>query len=189
MVTVPPPLFFTPLKSIKIVASPTLREQLKSLIFTLPSTNLKVSSFLGPNAESSLPNSSEKPLEPDHAEGGSDTDPVKLALAKAMAYKKAKQTNPSLEMVRNPLQESAEKSDEMKLEVSKLEALESKDISTGKEEVPSSLKMAFEKAKEYKKNKGVVEESDVVKGSEQNSGMVTGILLIVSCFMSNRDFR
>ncbi|KAL3537647.1 hypothetical protein ACH5RR_001013 [Cinchona calisaya] len=176
MACVPLPPLFSPLKSSNIIASPTKRVHFKSFIFTFKSKNFKVSSSSGPfNAESSTPNSSEKPLEPEAAE--SETDPVKLAFAKAKAYKKAIQTNPTPEIVQNPVQESAgidKKIEELKLQVPKSEALKKGDKDNGKEEVPLSLKLAFKKAKEYKKNKGVVEESEVVKGSEQISGMKIG---------------
>ncbi|XP_027114070.1 uncharacterized protein [Coffea arabica] len=176
MVSVPQPPFFSPLKSISISASPAQKLQYKSIILALPSKNLKVSSSIGPsNAEPLSPNSSEKPLETDQSEG--ETDPVKLAFAKAKAYKKTKQSSPTPEIVQNPVQESAgrgEKSEELKLELPKLEALKPEDKGNGKEEVPLTLKLAFEKAKEYRKNKSAVEESRVVKGSEQNSGVKIG---------------
>ncbi|XP_027163200.1 uncharacterized protein LOC113763564 [Coffea eugenioides] len=176
MVSVPQPPFFSPLKSISISASPAQKLQYKSIILALPSKNLKVSSSIGPsNAEPLSPNSSEKPLETDQSEG--ETDPVKLAFAKAKAYKKTKQSNPTPEIVQSPVQESAgrsEKSEELKLELPKLEALKPEDKGNGKEEVPLTLKLALEKAKEYRKNKSAVEESRVVKGSEQNSGIKIG---------------
>lgn len=171
MISVPQPPFFSPLKSIRVGAFPAQKLQYRSIILALPSKNLKVSSSVGPSKEESLsPNSSEKPLQTDQAE--SETDPVKLAFAKAKAYKEAKQSSPTPEIVQNPVQDSAgrdESREDLKLELPKLKALEKVEKDNVKEEVPLPLKLAFEKAKEFKKNKSALEGSQVVKGSEQSS--------------------
>uniref|UniRef100_A0A5B7A3B4 Uncharacterized protein n=1 Tax=Davidia involucrata TaxID=16924 RepID=A0A5B7A3B4_DAVIN len=125
---------------------------------------LKVSS--SSNAESSSPNSSdsqEKSLEAEPAE----TDPVKLAFAKAKAYKKAIQSNPTPKFSQIPVSESAESGNRSDGSVSEV-------TTGGNQEVPIAVKLAMEKAKEYTMNKGFVDSSNVVERSETISGLKGG---------------
>uniref|UniRef100_A0A5B7A5H8 Uncharacterized protein n=1 Tax=Davidia involucrata TaxID=16924 RepID=A0A5B7A5H8_DAVIN len=124
---------------------------------------LKVSS--SSNAESSSPNSSdsqEKSLEAEPAE----TDPVKLAFAKAKAYKKAIQSNPTPKFSQIPVSESAESGNRSDGSVSEV-------TNGGNQEVPLAVKLAMEKAKDYK-DKGVVGSSKVSEGSKTISGLKGG---------------
>lgn len=148
MASVPQPQFFSPLKPTKIGASATQNLQLKSFTFTFKFKNLRVSSSSGPfSSEFSSENSSEKALESDLSE----VDPAKLAFAKAKAYEKI-QSKPTTKSVDNPVQKSDgvdKKKDGFKTGKPKA-AIEDE----GKEEeVPISVKLAFEKAKEYRNKK------------------------------------
>ncbi|KAL2461155.1 hypothetical protein Adt_44575 [Abeliophyllum distichum] len=166
--------------------------------------NFKLSSTLGPSNPEFSPSSQENPPESPPP----DTDPVKLAFAKAKAYKKSTVSNsPAPNIVQNPVQESIT---EVKLVNRKNDWLESEEIqdetakvyennegvvgiestisrivpnpvtggkrnddseeindNNGEKEVPLAVKLALEKAKEYKKNNGVVGTGGVgVGGSE-----------------------
>ncbi|KAL0397617.1 UNVERIFIED_CONTAM: hypothetical protein Scaly_0210100 [Sesamum calycinum] len=134
-----------------------------------------------------------------------EEDPVKLAFAKAKAYKSSTQSsNPAPRIVESAIQEpyarvngsdgegSISIPDELKDgDVSKrgvesaemeendgLKADEVKDDG-GQKEVPLAVKLALEKAKEYRKNKGVVGEEDggsetltsgINRGNERSPG-------------------
>lgn len=159
--------------------------------------NFKVSSSIGPSNPESSPNSQENPSESPPP----DTDPVKLAFAKAKAYKNSVIFNsPPPNTVQESFNEVNRKndrleSDEIQDDIAKdyennkgVVGIEStisrivqnpvtgekkiddsdeiKDID-GEKEVPLAVKLALEKAKEYKKNNGVTDTSAVrVGGSE-----------------------
>ncbi|KAL7204636.1 hypothetical protein ACSBR2_017672 [Camellia fascicularis] len=158
------------------------------------------------NAESSppkpkpkpKPNSSYSPEKSSQAEPSKTHDPVKLAFAKATAYKKSNPTpNVIIVQNQNPLSLSEsdetgitnelacnemEKENEKNIEIiagsssgiaDKSEALFSVTIG-GNQEVPASVKLGMEKAKEYLKNKGVMESSKSVEESLTNSGLKGG---------------
>lgn len=107
-------------------------------------------------------NSQENPAESQPLEN----DPVKIALAKAKAYKKSvKSGAPSPEI-------SGKKADFRKIEDNEAAASNGADEGGGKE-IPSSVKLALEKAKEYKKNTGV--DNGGIGGSEKlSSGTFSG---------------
>ena len=133
-----------------------------------PSTNLNKSNSFKlssspnqSNAESSepiSPNSPETAPEPEPA----SIDPVKLAFEKAKSYKKSLQSKPVSKIEQNPV------------EVSDGSTVigngEGEGVGGGTKEVPVSVKVAMEKAKEYKMNKGVVSggksggEGDTISG-------------------------
>ncbi|KAF8398299.1 hypothetical protein HHK36_017226 [Tetracentron sinense] len=103
-----------------------------------PSTNLRTrpsripqisASLSDSNAESPLPNS----LNSSEDESGS-LDPAKVAFAKAKAYKKLIQSKPTPKQVQNPVSESSEIGNTNNGSV--------------------SVKLAMEKARKYKMNKG-----------------------------------
>ncbi|KAL2478378.1 uncharacterized protein Fot_47392 [Forsythia ovata] len=163
--------------------------------------NFKLSSSLGPSNPEISPNSQENPPESPPP----DTDPVKLAFAKAKAYKKSTiSKSPAPDTVQNPVQESFTEvnrkndrveSNEIQDETAKdsennkgvvgIESTISRIVqnpvtggkrnddsdeikdNNGEKEVPLAVKLALEKAKEYKKNNGVVGTGGVgVGGSE-----------------------
>ncbi|KAL7234546.1 hypothetical protein ACSBR1_018038 [Camellia fascicularis] len=157
------------------------------------------------NAESSppkpkpKPNSSYSPEKSSQAEPSKTHDPVKLAFAKATAYKKSNPTpNVIIVQNQNPLSLSEsdetgitnelacnemEKENEKNIEIiagsssgiaDKSEALFSEVTIGGNQEVPASVKLGMEKAKEYLKSKGVMESSKSVEESQTNSGLKGG---------------
>ncbi|CAL5330616.1 unnamed protein product [Camellia sinensis] len=169
------------------------------------------------NAESSLPkpkpNSSYSPEKSSQAEPGKTHDPVKLAFAKATAYKKSNPTpNVIIVQNQNPLSLSesdetgitnelacnemekeneknneiiagsssgiADKSEALFSECAKLDTKNDGSPSEvtigGNQEVPASVKLGMEKAKEYLKNKGVMGSSKSVEESQTNSGLKGG---------------
>ena len=122
---------------------------------------LKLSSSVNPsNAESSEPISPSSPeTTPEPVPGA--IDPVKLAFEKAKAYKKEAKSKQVSKIEQNPVEDS------------------------GTKEVPVSVKVAMERAKEYKKNKGVV-------GGGKNGGeidTVSGIILESYVFETERDLQ
>lgn len=88
-------------------------------------------------------------------------DPIKLAFSKAKAYKQSLQSNPTEVNNQNPISESAHVGSES-------------DGST--EEIPEAVKVALEKAREYKKNQGIVGgiknviERETLSGSKEEKG-------------------
>nr|GMD36625.1 uncharacterized protein LOC109155969 isoform X2 [Ipomoea batatas] len=121
---------------------------------TLKFKTLKIS----PSLESPSPISEEETPESEKV------DPVKLAFAKAKAYKKEVQTNPVPKIVPNPVPESAET--EKQGGGSEEEANVSEE-----QEVPSAAKLAFERAKEYRNNKEVTGSGTGLQGSEKKPGL------------------
>ncbi|XP_008245282.1 PREDICTED: uncharacterized protein LOC103343400 isoform X1 [Prunus mume] len=161
------PSWLSSLNTISSTTKPTL----------FPSTNLnkphplkpfKLSFSLNPpNAESSQPNSPNSAETTPEAEPG-PTDPVKLALENAKAYKKSVQMNKKLKIEKNPVKDgdgiagNGESGPD--------------GAGGGKKEVPAAVKIAMEKAKEYEKSKGIVGgdinagESDQISGLEESTG-------------------
>ncbi|KAG5539152.1 hypothetical protein RHGRI_019642 [Rhododendron griersonianum] len=101
----------------------------KSKPISLSYKTLKVSSSSSSNSEPSPPNSSNPPENASEAEAR-----IKLAFAKAKAYKESVKSNPAPKIVRNPVSEST-------------------DTGSGNggssEEVPLSVRILMEKAMEY----------------------------------------
>ncbi|KAH7864038.1 hypothetical protein Vadar_024923 [Vaccinium darrowii] len=129
--------------------------------------SLKVSSSSS-NAEPSPPNSSNPAENPSEAEP-SKSDRIKMAFAKAKAYKEAKKLNPTPKIVENPGSDYAE---------------------TGigndgsNEEVPLSVGIAMEKAKEYGIKKdvflggsGIAEKSGAFSGTRKD-GFVSEVTTV-----------
>ncbi|KAK9169836.1 hypothetical protein Syun_001976 [Stephania yunnanensis] len=83
-------------------------------------------------------------------------DPVKLAFSKANQYKKSKESQKKSK-IENPVRESAQNGvgDD---------GNGSAEMGSEDKEAPLSVKLAIEKAREYKKNKGAVGMPDVEKG-------------------------
>lgn len=118
-----------------------------------PSTNFSISHSFKPlkqpfsvnssNAESSEPVPPNSPESTPDAKLGA-VDPVKLAFEKAKAYKKEVKSKLVSEIEQNPAEDSG--------------------VGGGTREVPVSVKVAMQKAKEYNKSKGVV--SSGTKGGE-----------------------
>lgn len=84
---------------------------------------------------------------------------MKLAFAKALAYKKSKQ--PDADLIQNL--------------VSKPVGIEKGSVSSGSDgasggEIPSSVKLAMEKAREYNKNKGVISGKGDVGAKKEDPG-------------------
>ncbi|KAM4072720.1 hypothetical protein ACB094_11G160400 [Castanea mollissima] len=142
-----------------------------------PSTNLNKSNSFKPfklssstkqsNAESSestSPNSTETTPEPEPA----SVDPVKLAFEKAKSYKKSLQSKPVSKIEQNPVEVSGGSTVN--------ENGEGEGVGGGTKEVPVSVKVAMEKAKEYKMNKGIVSggksggEGDTISGLKRGNG-------------------
>ena len=126
-----------------------------------PSTNLNKSNSFKPfklssstnqsNAESSepiSPNSPETAPEPEPA----SIDPVKLAFEKAKSYKKSLQSKPVSKIEQDPVEFSGGSTVIGHGEGGG----EGEGVGGGTKEVPVSVKVAMEKANEYKMNKGVV---------------------------------
>ncbi|XP_031093129.1 uncharacterized protein LOC115997671 [Ipomoea triloba] len=107
---------------------------------------------------------SSSPISEEETPESEKVDPVKLAFAKAKAYKKEVQTNPIPKIVQNPVPESAET--EKQGGGSEEEANVSEE-----QEVPSAAKLAFERAKEYRKNKEVMGSGTGLQGSEKKPGL------------------
>uniref|UniRef100_A0A2N9ENT2 Uncharacterized protein n=1 Tax=Fagus sylvatica TaxID=28930 RepID=A0A2N9ENT2_FAGSY len=140
-----------------------------------PSTNLnkpnsfkpfKLLSSTNPsNADSSEPNSPNSPETSPEAEPAAN-DPVKIAFEKAKSYKKSLQSKSVLKSEQNPVEVSGGASNGNGVGVS----------GGGTKEVPVSVKVAMEKAKEYKVNKGVVSggKSDTISGLERGNGKHLG---------------
>ncbi|KAL0464495.1 UNVERIFIED_CONTAM: hypothetical protein Slati_0337100 [Sesamum latifolium] len=98
-----------------------------------------------------------------------EEDPVKLAFAKAKAYRSSTQSsNPAPRVVESPLQEPYATVDRSDGDASISDELEDGDVS---KEVPLAVKLALEKAKEYKKSKSLVKSEGVVSEIVQSSGV------------------
>lgn len=111
-----------------------------------------------------------------------EKDPVKLALAKAKAYKKSvKSGAPSPEIAQTPPQGPQISDDFRKIEAvgSNIDGKKGVDEGGGKD-IPSSVKLALEKAKEYKKNAGV--DNGGVGGSEILASGTVYVQLLVFFF-------
>ncbi|KAI3445107.1 hypothetical protein Pfo_001772 [Paulownia fortunei] len=152
------PPFFSSLVPIKKKTTLAFSPQPKNF---LTFKNSKISSS---NPESS-PNFQENSSESQPHE----EDPVKLAFAKAKAYTKSKQSStPTPNIVRSPIQEPyAEvggKNDDCPIS----DELKDGDVN---KEVPLAVKLALEKAKEYKKSKSLAETEGDVSKIVQNSSM------------------
>ncbi|GFY92181.1 hypothetical protein Acr_08g0005770 [Actinidia rufa] len=157
---------------------------------------LKISSLSSNNAESSSPNSSNSP---GNSSEPSKIDPVKLAFAKAKAYKEAIRSNPVPKIVQNRVPESAETGNKIDGSVSDVisnekakEYKKSKETivgnrgigekgaeflvvtnNGGNEEIPFSVRLAMEKAKEYKKTKETIAGSSGI--GAKNDGSVSDV--------------
>nr|GMD29709.1 uncharacterized protein LOC109155969 isoform X2 [Ipomoea batatas]GME16990.1 uncharacterized protein LOC109155969 isoform X2 [Ipomoea batatas] len=104
------------------------------------------------------------PISEEETPESEKVDPVKLAFAKAKAYKKEVQTNPIPKIVQNPVPESAE--------TEKQDGGSEEEANVSEEqEVPSAAKLAFERAKEYRKNKEVTGSGTGLQGSEEKPGL------------------
>ncbi|XP_011088277.1 uncharacterized protein LOC105169554 [Sesamum indicum] len=98
-----------------------------------------------------------------------EEDPVKLAFAKAKAYKSSTQSsNPAPRIVENPLLEPYARVNGSDGDGSISDELQDGDVS---KEVPLAVKLALEKAKEYKKSKSLVESEEAVPEIVQSSGV------------------
>ncbi|KAL5543679.1 hypothetical protein UlMin_007463 [Ulmus minor] len=147
--------------------------------FSLNSENVEASQPILPNSPETLPEAEVAPI-----------DPVKLAFGKAKEYKKSIQLGPKLKLEQNPVDDSdgiangnsqldAPKSIQSSQRL-KIEQNPDKDNgnsgselvqgSAGDEtkELPDSVKLAMEKVKEYKKNKGLKE----MNGGDMGNGTV-----------------
>ncbi|XP_019159251.1 PREDICTED: uncharacterized protein LOC109155969 isoform X2 [Ipomoea nil] len=113
-------------------------------------------------SRSGLPGIQKKPEE--ETPESEKVDPVKLAFAKAKAYKKEVQTNPIPKIVQNPVPESAE------TEKQGGGSEEEGNVSE-EQELPSAAKLALERAKEYRKNKEVMGSGTGLQGSEKIPGL------------------
>lgn len=125
----------------------------------LPSVSLKPAKrlcwALGPdNTESSEP-SPEAPTGP--------VDPVKLAFNKAQAYKKSNKSNPGLGTTQGTDDDNSVEKGNVGGE--------------GQKDLPDSVKIAMEKAKKYKQNKGVA-----VSETTQTQGNTNQYLLLINSF-------
>ncbi|KAF7137497.1 hypothetical protein RHSIM_Rhsim07G0062900 [Rhododendron simsii] len=180
----------------------------KSKPRSLSYKTLKVSSSSSSNSEPSAPNSSNPPENSSEAEAR-----IKLAFSKAKAYKESVKSNPTPKIVQNPVSECNDTrsgngglSEEVPLSVrilmEKAKEYEiNQDVFVGadgigekseafsgtrkdgfvseftpvnNQEVTPSLKLAMEKAKEYKKNKGVTGSGKLVEDSQTISGLKGG---------------
>ncbi|XP_061340589.1 uncharacterized protein LOC133287053 isoform X2 [Gastrolobium bilobum] len=125
----------------------------------LPSTSfkpLKLPCAVSPdNAESSEPTSPNSPEAASEAQAD-PIDPVKLAFRKANAYKESIKSNSSLGI------EEGDAEDENSVKQVKF-------VDEGQKDLPLSVKIAMEKAKKYKKNKGVAVSETTQGGSERTS--------------------
>ncbi|KAL0425687.1 UNVERIFIED_CONTAM: hypothetical protein Sradi_1103500 [Sesamum radiatum] len=138
---------------------PTLLLSPHTPLSSLTFKNSKISSS---SAESS-PNSPE--IQPQ------EEDPVKLAFAKAKAYKSSTQSsNPAPRIVESAIQEPYARVNGSDGEgsISIPDELKDGDVS---KEVPLAVKLALEKAKEYKKSKSLVESQGAVSEIVQSSGV------------------
>lgn len=136
MTTVPQPQFFSSLATIKNGYLATQRLHPKSFTLAFKFKNFRVLSSLGNSSSGSSPrDSSEKRLE----SSPTDADPVKIAFDKAKAYKKAIRSNPTPDVLENPVRVS--------------DGIVSKNVELNagplKEEFKykGSVELAFEKAK------------------------------------------
>ncbi|KAL0379830.1 UNVERIFIED_CONTAM: hypothetical protein Sangu_0047300 [Sesamum angustifolium] len=100
-----------------------------------------------------------------------EEDPVKLAFAKAKAYKSSTQSsNPAPRIVESAIQEPYARVNGSDGEgsISIPDELKDGDVS---KEVPLAVKLSLEKAKEYKKSKSLVESEGAVSEIVQSSGV------------------
>ncbi|KAM1811898.1 hypothetical protein ACFX12_028481 [Malus domestica] len=131
-----------------------------------PSKPFKLSFSLNPpNAESSQPASPNSPETTPEAEPG-PVDPVKLALENAKAYKKSVQMNKNSKIEKNPAEDSGGIAGNGGTGAGS-------GSDGGAKELPASVKIAMEKAKEYKKSKGTVGGGDINAG--ENKGTISGL--------------
>lgn len=113
-----------------------------------------------------------KPLDPsertssDGEDPPANSDPVKLAFAKAMAYKKSKQ--PNADLSQNPVSKPAE--------IEKGSGGSGSDAAGG--EVPPSVKLAMEKAREYKENKGNIGGKENIAAKKEGPGAFFSFLFL-----------
>lgn len=94
-------------------------------------------------------------------------DPVKLALENAKAYKKSVQMNKNSKIEKNPAEDSGGIAGNGGTGAGS-------DSDGGEKELPASVNIAMEKAKEYKKSKGAVGGGDINAG--ENKGTISGNL-------------
>nr|DAD42589.1 TPA_asm: hypothetical protein HUJ06_000819 [Nelumbo nucifera] len=118
------------------------------------SANLRAYPLRTPKISASLEDSIEDTSPSNSAETGSgdqlgSSDPVKLAFSRAKSYKKSLKSNPGPKQNQNPVAELVGNVNVDGRSVSD-------DIDGGTKEVPASVKLAMEKAREYKKNKGIL---------------------------------
>lgn len=153
MASVPHPSFLLSLNSINAISSS--KTPLSSLPTNPRTRPIKISASLDQS----------KASDPSHRtpSDGEDppatSDPVKLAFAKALAYKKSKQ--PDADLIQNL--------------VSKPVGIEKGSVSSGSDgasggEIPPSVKLAMEKAREYNKNKGVISGKGDVGAKKEDPG-------------------
>ncbi|KAF3437462.1 hypothetical protein FNV43_RR20215 [Rhamnella rubrinervis] len=126
------------------------------------------------NDETPQPSSPNSPETTSEAETG-PVDPVKLAFAKAKAYKNLAESSPKLKLEQNPVvgTDGTTNGNGGSGLVSDGGSGETKDV-------PDSIKISMEKAKEHKKNEGVVDfgvssgQSDTISGLKETSGGISG---------------
>ncbi|KAJ8646269.1 hypothetical protein MRB53_008017 [Persea americana] len=155
MASVPHPSFLLSLNSLNGISSS--KTPVSSLaIPTNPRTRpIKISASLNES----------KPLDPsertssDGEDPPANSDPVKLAFAKAIEYKKSKQ--PNADLSQNPVSKPAE--------IEKGSGGSGSDVAGG--EVPPSVKLAMEKAREYKKNKGNIGGKENIAAKKEDPGL------------------
>ncbi|KAK9123227.1 hypothetical protein Sjap_012829 [Stephania japonica] len=143
-----------------------------------PLKPLKISASISDSTSNSSQSTSE-----DEPAIAAAVDPVKLAFSKANQYKKSKESQKQSK-IENPVRESAENGvgDD---------GNESAEMGSDGKGVPLSVKLAMEKAREYKKNKGVVGMPDVGKGpgaEEAYTGKVTSKSKKEGLSVSSIDF-
>lgn len=123
--------------------------------------NSKISSSNTQSPQSSEENSPQS--EPQ------EQDSVKIAFAKARAYKNSSQpSNPVPNIVQSPLQEPYAG---VSLKNGDYPISDELDDGDSDKEAPLALKLALKKAKEYKKNRNVAESEGAVSEIVQNSGV------------------
>ncbi|XP_042517543.1 uncharacterized protein LOC122091593 [Macadamia integrifolia] len=123
------------------------------------SRSLRISASLDNTNSDSSPSNSANDSERIVGDEPETTDPVKLAFARAKSYKKAIQSNPSPKKDTSPVSESVGSGN-------RTEGTIAENVDGDTKKVPISVKQAMEKAKEYKKNKGIIGNA----GSSSNVG-------------------
>ncbi|KAJ4979798.1 hypothetical protein NE237_010578 [Protea cynaroides] len=112
------------------------------------SKSLRISASLNNTNSDSSPSNSSNDSKRIGGEEPETTDPVKLALARAKAYKKALQTNVTPK--KDTISVSGTVGSGNRAEGSVVDS-----VNGDTKEVPISVKLAMKKAREYKKNKGI----------------------------------